>query len=102
MSVHSDLGIGLWNASTGTTYSSSSSVIVPGMWHEVEVSILPATTGRSFDLAVDGVEVVNETGLELVPLAVNTTLFGIGWQEVPDGGRRMWLDDITVADEPLP
>lgn len=78
----------------GVTVRTQAPVIVAANWHFVECKI--DTVGQTFRLDVDGVTVINASGLGFTSQAIAAVVVGsVGAGTV---GGNMWLDDFTIRD----
>jgi hypothetical protein len=88
------------NAGGGSIPGTASVALVPGQWHQLDMSATISPTAGSLTLLVDGQVQVQVSGIDTGSLPVNRLAFGIIWEGQGSQSNALHVDDVII--DPLP
>jgi len=88
------------NAGGGSIPGSATVALVPGQWHQIDMSTTISPTSGSLTLLVDGQVQIAVTGIDTGSQPVNRLAFGIIWEGNGSQSNVLHVDDVII--DPLP
>ena len=88
---------------TATLATSAPGVIIEGEWNDIELRAYPGNAAGFYELAVNGVTLLSDSGVDTNPLTIGSLNTGVGWaidlNRVATGGDdTMDFDDFRIGD----